>query len=554
MVVSHLDPEHKSALSEILSRLSVMPVRESEEGMEVGANHVYVIPPNQDMVISGGILHLTPRTETRLPQMPVDTFLRSLARECGNDAVGVILSGTGTDGTLGLKDIREAGGLTFAQDDTARFSGMPRSAVAAGVVDFILPPAQIAEELLRITRQPLAGQVQDPPLPEQAAAQDVFLQILQLLSNATGVDFLHYKHSTLRRRIERRLVLLRLQTLGDYLECLRNEAGERRLLFEEVLIPVTSFFRDPDSYEALKAVILPRLLGHPPPGKPLRIWVAGCASGEEAYSIAMCLLEYLGTTPKDAPIKIFATDVSERAIETARNGAYGEAIATEVSAQRLQQFFLKTDRGYEIRKAVRDLCVFARHDLTRDPPFSQLDLVSCRNVLIYLDTVLQDRVLSVLHYALNPGGILMLGNSETVGRFTDLFEIVDRKHRFYLRTATPSRLVFEYTPGAATPPRVGVEGGWERDRGLGEILREADRVVLGRYAPCGVVVDESWQVAQFRGDTGPYLKPPPGPPTTELLLLAREGLLGDLRETLDRVRQDNVPAQGRRAGEDQRSL
>jgi two-component system CheB/CheR fusion protein len=538
-VVSHLDPEHKSALGEILSRVSSVPVHEVEDGMAVEPDHVYVIPPNRDMNLIRGVLQLTPRVESHVPQMPIDTFLRSLARDNGSYAVGVILSGTGTDGTLGLKAIKGVGGLTFAQDNTARYVGMPRSAIAAGAVDSVLPPAQIAAELVRISRY--------PPTPTEEAAseggpaeKDAFLEILKLLSESSGVDFVQYKHSTLLRRIERRMVLRRFQCMADYLGFLRQDLAERHLLFEEVLIPVTSFFREPDLYVALKSTILPRLMADRPSKAPLRIWVPGCSTGEEAYSLAICLLEFLGTAAETIPMKIFATDISERAVELARAGAYGEAISAEVSPQRLQRFFLKTDRGYEISKTVRDLCVFARQDLTRDPPFSQLDLISCRNVLIYLGPALQERVLTIFHYALRLGGILMLGSSETVGSFADLFEVVDKKNRFYVRTTAQSRLSFDYAPGT-TPKTVHLrEGVVERPRGMTDISREADRVILARYSPCGVVVDDNFHVIQFRGNTGPYLQPAPGPPTTELLLLAREGLLGDLRDLLDQARRDNT--------------
>jgi two-component system CheB/CheR fusion protein len=547
VIVSHLDPEHKSALGEILAKVSAMPVLDAGDGMAIEPNHVYVMPPNCDMTVSQGALRLTRRAATHLPRMPVDIFLRSLARDLANGAIGVILSGTGSDGTLGLKEIREAGGLTFAQDETARFDGMPRSAIAAGIVDAVLPPDKIAAELLRISRRPLLAVVPEAPvpegpLPEGAPREDAFLQILHLLAESTGVDVMNYKHTTLRRRIERRMVLRRLQSLEAYLECLRNDAAERKVLFEEVLIPVTSFFRDPESFDALKQIIFPRLMANRPRKAPFRLWVPGCASGEEAYSIVICLLEYLTAAGALLPIKIFATDISERAIDVARSGVYGEGIATEVSAQRLQRFFLKTDRGYEVTKAVRDLCIFARHDVTKDPPFSQLDLVSCRNVLIYLGPSLQERVLPIFHYALRRGGVLLLGGSETVGRHNDLFEIIDKKHKFYERTATPSRLTFEYTP--RTPvmvPNVN-EGPTQRGHGLPDVYREADRVVLAHYAPNGVLVDENFHIVQYRGDTGPYLKPAPGPPTTELLLMVREGLLGDLRETLNRARRANARA------------
>ncbi len=331
VVVSHLDPEHKSALAEILSRVSAMPVHEIEDGMTIAPDHVYVIPANRDLVIAQDVLHLTRRVEGRVPQMPVDTFLRSLAKECGTRAIGVILSGTGTDGTLGLKAIKEEGGLTFAQDETAKYSGMPHSAAAAGVVDRVLPPARLAAELFRISRQAPVARAREAPPPEESPEGEVFLQILRLLGENSGVDFVNYKHSTLHRRIERRMVLQQIQSLDLYLRRLRDDATEWQVLFEEVLIPVTSFFRDPDSYEALKSTVFPRLMAGRPHRTPLRVWVPGCASGEEAYSVGICLLEFLGSLAEAVPIKIFASDLSERAIDAARAGVYGEGIAADVS-------------------------------------------------------------------------------------------------------------------------------------------------------------------------------------------------------------------------------
>lgn len=542
VVVSHLDPEHKSAFTEILSRMGSMPVREVEAGMAVEPNRVHVIPRSQDMTITRRVLHLMRRAEPYGPHMPIDHFLVSLAGDCAGQAIGVILSGTGTDGTLGLRAIKEAGGLTFAQDASAGFDGMPRRAIAAGVVDAVLAPAQIAAELLRISSSCPVTSGEAAPPKEGSAEDDAFLQIVRLLSETTSVDFVHYKHSTLLRRIERRMVLRRLPNLAAYLQSLRDDVAERQLLFEEVLIPFTSFFREPESYEVLKTSMLPRLLPERPPRAPFRVWVPGCSTGEEAYSIAMCLLEYLGRSADAAAIKIFATDISDRAIEFARAGAYGEGITAEVSPQRLRRFFRKTDRGYEIGKALRDLCVFARQDLTRDPPFTQLDLISCRNVLIYLGPTLQERVLPLLHYALKPGGILALGSAETVGSFTNLFEALDRKHRFFVRTSVASQPAFNTPIGPTSKRPVVPEGETERTRALTDPHREVDRILLARYAPSAVVVDESLRVIQFRGDTGLYLKPAPGPPTTDLLLLAREGLRGDLRDAIERARLENAPA------------
>jgi two-component system CheB/CheR fusion protein len=540
VVVTHLDPGTPSALGEILARVSRLPVQDAVDGLAIAPNHVYVLPPNTELTLVRGILHLAARPETPGPHLPVDAFLVSLARDRHSSAIGVVLSGTGSDGTRGLKEIKEEGGITFAQDQTAHYSGMSGSAIAAGCVDAILPPAQIAAELVRVAGHLALARPEATPVPVTPGDEQAFHRVIRLLSDASGVDFLHYKSSTLRRRVERRMVLRRMRTLADYYQCLHSDPVERALLFEEVLIPVTSFFRDPEVFEALQTTIFRALITNRPRSTPIRIWVPGCATGEEAYSLAICLLECLGQAVNVPPVKIFATDISERAIEVARAGVYRESIAAEVSAARLQRFFQQTDRGYEIIKDVRDLCLFARQDVTRDPPFSQLDLISCRNVLIYLDSMLQSRVLSIFHHGLKPGGYLVLGSSETVGNFTELFELADQKSRIYVRTMTPSRLTFDYTPHTATRTHVAIhEGPAERARGLQALFREVDRKVLSDYAPAGVVIDENLTVVQFRGATGRYLQPAPGPPDAVLLLMAREGLLGDLRGTIERARREN---------------
>ncbi len=545
VLVHHLDPRHRSALVEILSKSTRMPVREAQSDAIVAPNAIYVIPPGTDLTIKRGKLQLSRRPETRTPQRPIDGFLQSLAEDAQDRSVGVILSGTGMDGTLGLKAVKEAGGITFAQDDTATHQGMPHSAVAGDCVDFVLSPPQISAELVRIARRAggqmanPAPQAKEPVLPEDG---QVFASILQLLTRASGIHFTHYKQPTLQRRIERRMVMRRLDSLEAYLKCLQKEPEELEALRHEMLIQVTSFFRDPESFQALKANVLPGLLKGRPVDSPIRIWVAGCATGEEVYSLAICVLEFLQQQPESPPVKIFATDVSEGAVGKARLGLYQESALADVSPERLRQFFVKNDGGHQIAKVVRDLCVFAEQDVTRDPPFSQLDLISCRNVLIYLGAALQNRVIPVFHYALKPNGVLMLGSAESVGPFAELFESIDKKHRFYRRTAAPSRLTFEYPPTLNSLPGTIAPtiGGGILSPNF-DIQREADRVVLAKYAPPGVVIDETLQVLQFRGHTGLCLEPAPGVPTSNLLQLAREGLMPDLREAIEAAKSSGLP-------------
>ena len=542
VVVSHLDPDHKSALTEILSHTTPMSVNEVSNGDELLPDRVYVIPPNRNLVVEGNRLRLVPRGETRGPHMPIDILLRSLAIARKNRAVGVILSGTATDGTLGLKAIKSEGGITFAQDNTAKHDGMPRSAVNAGCVDFVLPPAQIANELLRLSKHPsLNGGQPEAPSVAPAEKEDDFNTVVRLLSAAVGVDFTHYKPPTLRRRIERRMVLSKQPTLKEYAQYLKDNPTELQTLFQEVLIQVTGFFRDPEMFVALRETVFPKLLENRSADATLRIWVPGCSTGEEVYSLAICLLEFLGDQAFQTPVKIFATDIANRAIEIARAGEYPDSIAADVSPERLRRFFVKTDGRYQIQKPVRDLCVFARQDVTKDPPFSQIDLVSCRNLLIYLGPVLQHRVLPIFHYALRPNGFLVLGESESVGNFAELFNAVDKAHRFYLRKESSRRLTFDLVPGRTSGTGLtSLELPDDPGRRLLDVQREADRVVLAKYAPAGVVVDDDLQIVQFRGHTGLYLEPAPGTPNLDLLQMAREGLMVDLRKAIDQAKRDGV--------------
>ncbi|MCX7423816.1 MAG: hypothetical protein NT013_30350, partial [Planctomycetia bacterium] len=560
VVVTHLDPDHKSAMTEILSHITTMVVGEVSDGTELQADHVYVIPPNANMVVERNRLRLVPRRATPGLNLPVDVFLQSLAVARNSQAVGVILSGTGTDGTLGLKVIKEQGGITFVQDDTAEHDGMPRSALNAGCVDFVMSPPLIATELSRLGSHPylsgglMAGsrsrETSDVvPKTELSRVQlhdgdDDFNTVVRLLTAAVGVDFTHYKPPTLRRRIERRMLLGQHATLQLYAQRLQDDPAELQALFQEVLIQVTRFFRDPDMFLALRETVWPKLVAGRPTDAPLRVWVPGCATGEEVYSIAISLLDFLHEQGQSTPIKIFATDISERAIGIARAGVYLDSIATDVSPERLRRYFVKTDEHYQIHKSVRDLCIFARQDVTKDPPFSQMDLVSCRNVLIYLGPVLQYRVLPIFHYALQPGGVLVLGESESVGGFTELFDVLDKSHRFFLRRETLRRMTFDFVPGRTSITGLSaIELASDPGRSLLDVQREADRIVLAKYAPAGVVVDDSLRIVQFRGQTGMYLEPAPGTPSLDLLQMARDGLLVALREALEQAKRDGVPQQ-----------
>jgi two-component system, chemotaxis family, CheB/CheR fusion protein len=541
VLVQHLDPKHASSLTELLSKSSKMPVRQVTSGTPVEINRVYVIPPNSDLIIRQNLLQLSPRVERAVPHMPVDYFLRSLADDRKSQAIGVILSGTGSDGTLGLRAIKAEGGITFAQDKSARYDGMPTSASQSGCVDFVLPPKEIAEALVQIGAHPYLNH-EPPKEADGQRPEDGMLELFQILKKASGVDFTNYKYGTLQRRIQRRMVVHHLEKLKDYVKLLRNNQTEAESLYHDMLIHVTSFFREPEVFEALKKFVFPPLFKVRAPASPVRIWVPGCSSGEEVYSTAIALLECLGDDRNGVAAKIFGTDIDDNAVNQARQGKYLENIANDVSLERLRRFFNRVDGGYQISKSIRDLCVFARQDVTRDPPFSSLDLVSCRNVLIYLGPVLQKQVLPIFHYALKPSGYLLLGTSETVGAFNDLFRPVEPKHRIYARKESAQRTVFYFdTPDLPTgEPYSGGPGAAHELTAL-EIQREADRLVLSKYAPAGVVVTENLDILQFRGQTGDYLEPAPGAATLNLLKMGREGLLLPLRNLMEQAKQAKHP-------------
>jgi two-component system, chemotaxis family, CheB/CheR fusion protein len=509
--VQHLDPKHSTILPQLLARESKMPVKEATEGARIKVNHVYVITPNTNLGVSNGVLHVMPRLDARGHHMPVDYFFHSLAADCGSRAIGVILSGTASDGAHGLRAIKAEGGITFAQDSaSAEHDGMPRSAIASASVDFILPPNDIARELKSIGQHPYVAPSR--PLPADALPDGGFNRVLSLIRSASGVDFNYYKQSTIKRRILRRMALQKTEKLDAYLTYLEEHPAEIHALFNDILINVTSFFRNPDTFEALQQQVFPRLVSERRNDNPIRIWVPGASTGEEAYSMAIALLESLGDRASEVPIQLFATDLNETAIAKARAGIYPESIVSDVSPERLRRFFVRNESGYQVSKRIRDMCIFARQNLTKDPPFSNVDLVSCRNVLIYLTPVLQRRVMPVLHYALKPIGYLLLGSSETVGAYSDLFAAVDKKHKIYSKRLASRRLALDFMSADTAEKTRTTEpnGPTAKDSFETSLQREVDRLVIGRYAPPGVVVNDNLQILQFRGQTGLYLQPAPG--------------------------------------------
>jgi two-component system CheB/CheR fusion protein len=540
--VLHLDPEHKSMLPEILGRATRMLVAQAADGDQLEPNRVYIIPPNTDLSVENLVLRLSHCQEVRRPHLAVDHFLRSLAEDQGARAIGIVLSGTGSDGALGLEFIKSKGGITFAQrPDSAKHDGMPQAAVETGCVDLVLSPEEIAGELVRLRRHPYVQLAEAEKIEDVAFAEDELRAVFSLLRSQSNVDFTYYKHSTVRRRILRRMALHKIETFNSYVDYLKSQPEEVKALYHDILINVTNFFRDPQVFEGLKQRLLPTIIKNRGAGAPIRVWVPGCSTGEEVYSIAMCLMEVL-PSPLAVPPQIFATDISDAVLEKARSAVYRDSISLDVSPERLSRFFVKLPSGgYQVAKAIREWCVFARQNVVRDPPFSRLDLISCRNLLIYLEPVLQKQILALFHYALTPSGFLMLGGSESIGTFTEFFTLEDKKLKFFSRKQTPTRASFDYSLGAEEPHRTAVAKRPENGVVTGvDVQKAADLMLLAR-APASVLINEDLQILQFRGHTGDYLEPAPGNASFNLLKMARPGLLMALRTAIHEAKQTGLP-------------
>lgn len=552
VLVQHLDPKHQSMLTELVAKETSMQVAEVADGMVINPNHVYVIPPNTTMFVADRTLRLTPRDETRGVPMAVDSFMRSLAEDQGANSIGIILSGSGTDGTMGLTEIQAQGGVTFAQDETAKHDGMPRSAIASGAVDFVLPPKGIAKELVRIARHPLIkkarAELAHELVPEE---HDGLTAIFAALRKNTGVDFTYYRDTTIRRRIQRRMVVHKIEKLDDYVRHIHQNPAEVTALYQDMLINVTSFFRNPAVFDAIKKHVFPQITQRRPKDTVVRIWVPGCASGEETYSVAISLLEFLGDKAAGVPIQFFGTDVSEASVVKARAGIYPENIRGDVSPERLRRFFSKVDGGYRISKTIRDMCIFATHNVNSDPPFSQMDLISCRNLLIYLEPVLQKKVVSLFHYALRPTGFLVLGVSEGVGVSANLFAIEDRANKIFFKRATAVRpaasFSLEHAARFAGDPELPPDSKNSRDMNWShaEAQKDFDRRLLSHYAPAAVFVNSDLEVVHSRGKIDRYLKLPPGRASFSVLKMVREGLLLELRNALTRAKNHGVTVRKR---------
>ena len=535
IVIQHLAPQHESVLPQLLARTSKVKVVTAADGMKLEPNHAYVVPPNADLAVMHGVIRLITPPGTSGPRLPIDYTFRSIADDQGPSAVGIVLSGTGSDGTFGLKAIKAAGGITFVQEPaSAKYDGMPRSALASGAADFCLTPQRIGEELARIAKAPRAPWTPNVP-PLSPHAQDQLGKLFVFVRSAFGNDLSNYKPATIDRRIERRMTLHKIGRLEEYVGFVQSNQEELRALYKDMLITVTNFFRDPEVFEALKAKVLPELLTRREDGAAVRVWVPACATGEEAYSIAICLLELLAENGTDTRVQIFGTDVDEDAIQHARRGVYPANIALDVSPERLNRFFTKKDNEYTISRRIRDMVVFSKQNILKDAPFSRIDLASCRNLLIYLQPASQKKVLRILHYALNPGGHIVLGTSESVGDAPDLFSLFDRKTKIYSRKNVAPQVGLDSSVGLSSqgeaPPLLSPSS-----KPTLSLQALVDRRVLELYGPPGVVVNEDLEIVQFRGHTGRYLDPAPGVATLNLLKLARFDLFIELKKALEEAR------------------
>jgi two-component system CheB/CheR fusion protein len=538
VIVQHLDPHHTSHLPELLSKSTSMPVRNVEDGLHIQPNEVYVIPPNTTMVLEDGVLRLAPRTSGL--HLPVDAFFRSLARVQGGRAIGIILSGNASDGSQGVKAIKEDCGITFAQDEaSAQHLGMPRNAIATGAIDYVLPPLEIARELVRLSGHPyVRPQSQEPQAEILPEGNGELTRVFQILRARTKVDFSHYKINTVRRRIGRRMIIKRSPNLREYIQALDKDPLEARELYRDLLISVTSFFRDPAVFDALTPLLKDALASRKST-EAFRVWVPGSASGEEVYSLAICLKELIELSDFDTPLQLFGTDISDLALDRARAATYPDSIAQDISPERLRRFFNRVERGFQVSKSIRESCIFARQDVINDPPFGHMDLISCRNLLIYLDSSLQRRILPAFHYSLNDTGLLLLGSAESIGDASDLFSVVDKQNRIYGRKPARLRLTM-----ALTAP---LSGGVEFDapkvhttiHGL-DLQKKADLVLQSKYSPPAVVIDSDFQILHFRGHTGFYMEPTPGLATLNLLRMAREVLVSPLRRMVESASAQNI--------------
>lgn len=536
VLIAHLDPNHVSILPELIQKCTKMTVHRVEDGMTITVNSVFIIPPNKDMIISKGVLQLLDRAEKLHTRLPIDTFLKSLAIDQKQNAICIILSGTGSDGTLGIKEIKSTLGMVMAQDEkTAKYMGMPKSAMDTGLVDYILSPKKMPQKLIQYVKHPIYKRNKEVSLIKgnkeasliKEKEPNTLQQIMVLLKSHTGHDFSAYKQNTICRRIERRMNVHQLKSTESYVEYLQESPRENEILFKELLIGVTNFFRDPDSFEVLRKQIFPKIIKTKKDEYTFRVWVPGCSSGEEVYSIAIILKEVIEATKTDINVQIFGTDIDDNSINIARTGAYKKSIAADVSPERLKRFFVEEDDNYRISKSIREMVVFAPQNIIKDPPFTKLDMISCRNLLIYLNAQAQKMILPLFSYSIKEDGILMLGSSESIGNFTDMFSPLNKKWK-----------IFEVNKSAVTnlvPVSFPIEIQPHLDMKKNQILplkgnnelnlsRYVEKNLLKNYAPVAIVINKDSDVIFIYGKTGKYLEPASGVASLNLIDMTREGM------------------------------
>lgn len=541
IVVQHQDPNRQGMLPELLQRATTMPVLLATDRQKVQADHVYVMPSNCDMSLLRGVLHLFDPSGLHGLRLPIDFFFRSVAQDQQQQSIGVILSGMGCDGTLGLKAIKEKAGVTFVQSpESAKFDGMPRSAIEANLADIIAPAGELPAKIIAYKRH--------EPVVAAAGLENSdggIEKVALILRTQTGHDFSLYKKNTMSRRIERRMGIHLIERIDDYVKFLRDNPQEGKLLFKELLIGVTSFFRDPSAWQRLKTEIIPELVYERGPDKSLRAWITGCATGEEAYSLAMVFLESMELLrPKiNSHLQIFSTDLDPDAIDKARSGIFSANIANDVSPERLERFFVKTDFGYQICKTIREMVIFAPQNCIMDPPFTKLDILSCRNLLIYLTPELQRKLLPLFHYSLNPGGCLFLGNSESIGSFTHLFRPIDQKARLYRRLESglePGTVEF---PSAHAVDRDNTRVVPQKAALQGNLQEQAEKLLLQRFAPPAVITNDKGDIVFINGRTGKFLEPAAGKANWSIFAMAREGLRYELMSAFQKAVRSKLPVE-----------
>ena len=538
VLVQHLAPDHKSILSELVQRYTRMKVFDVTDGLVVKPNCAYIIPPNYDMAFLNGTLRLIPPSVPRGHRFPIDYFFRSLAQDQRERGICVILSGTGSDGTLGMRAVKGEGGMAMVQDPlSTEYDGMPLNAIATGLVDYVLTPEKMPPQLAAYAKRASGG----PSRPVSGPAsktEDILAKVFINVRARTGHDFSGYKQDMISRRMHRRMALHHIELQTEYLQYLQQTPAEVDALFRDFLIGVTSFFRDPEAFSALEHEVIPKLFAGKPAGSTVRVWVPACSTGEEAYSIAMLLQERLEVLQKSFQLQVFATDIDHSGIQMARAGVYPASISMDLSPARLARHFMPDSDGstYRVAKAIRDMLVFSEQDVTRDPPFSKLDLISCRNLLIYMASDLQKKLIPLFHYALNPSGFLALGSSDSIGEFSSLFAVVDRKSKIYQRNTELYGLYKPAVSGSRAAmakqdsiPRPGARIHREIEYSLREVI---ERTLLQEYAPASAIVSHDGEIHYLHGRTGLYLEPAQGEASMNIFMMAREGLRRDLTVAL----------------------